>query len=88
MNLDFSSSSNIIFSNGELDPWHAGGVVEDVMENNVVLMIPKSAHHLDLRTPNAADPPSVTQARDIETMHIKQWIEDYQNQIIPTIWIQ
>ena len=82
MNLDWSGTSNIIFSNGEYDPWSAGGVVDDVMPNNHVIFIAKSGHHLDLRTPNAADPPSVTLARQKETAIIKQWIEDYQNQII------
>lgn len=27
---DFMKTSNIIFSNGELDPWHAGGVLTNV----------------------------------------------------------
>lgn len=29
---DFMKSSNIIFSNGDIDPWHAGGVLTDVSE--------------------------------------------------------
>ena len=53
---DFAGSSNIIFSNGDLDPWHAGGVLENSMVNNVVIYIKNSAHHLDLRLPNVADP--------------------------------
>jgi lysosomal Pro-X carboxypeptidase len=36
---DWASTSNIIFSNGDLDPWHAGGVLQDVLENNYVIYI-------------------------------------------------
>ena len=60
---DFQSSSNIIFSNGNLDPWHAGGVLDNVMPYNHVIFIQNSAHHFDLRLPNEADPYTVTQAR-------------------------
>lgn len=31
VNLDWSSISNIIFSNGNYDPWSMGGVNEDVL---------------------------------------------------------
>ena len=79
---DFASSSNIIFSNGELDPWHAGGILEDVFDNNEVIYIKNSAHHLDLREPNEADPASVTEARNKERQLIKKWIEDYDRMVI------
>jgi len=81
--LDWSKTSNIIFSNGELDPWHAGGVLEDVMPDNHVIWIKQSAHHLDLRLPNEADPLFVKNARKQEEKIIKKWIEDYQNQVLP-----
>ena len=79
---DFAASSNIIFSNGKYDPWSGGGVLDNVMVNNEVIVIEKSGHHLDLRTPNAADPPSVTDARAKETALITGWIEDFQNQVL------
>jgi lysosomal Pro-X carboxypeptidase len=69
--------SNIIFSNGELDPWHAGGVLTTINSQSISLVIADAAHHLDLRLPNAADPESVTQARQIETEWIAKWIDQY-----------
>jgi len=61
---DFYKASNIIFSNGVLDPWHAGGIYrEQVSPRTLALYIEHSAHHLDLRLPNAADPATVSTAR-------------------------
>lgn len=71
---DFRHASNIIFSNGDLDPWHAGGVLYNVTPQSnatISIYIENSAHHLDLRTPDAVnDPPSLTSARLIETQYI------------------
>jgi lysosomal Pro-X carboxypeptidase len=76
---DFLWLSNVIFSNGALDPWRAGGVTKKFNNDatNLVILIPKSAHHLDLRDTNAADPAELTAARDQEIAHIKMWIADY-----------
>lgn len=60
---DFMKASNIIFSNGSLDPWQAGGIVEPLNDQCLSLFIENSAHHLDLRLPNEADPESLTEAR-------------------------
>jgi lysosomal Pro-X carboxypeptidase len=64
---DFADLSNIIFSNGQLDPWNAGGVNTQVSPDVTIIYIEQAAHHLDLRLPNAtADPASVVAARQLE----------------------
>jgi len=78
---DFLSATNIVFSNGELDPWRAGGLNSNVTvdKTGVALYIEGGAHHLDLRLPNVADPTTVTTARNIEMMNIQNWIAEYRN---------
>jgi len=76
---DFAKLSNVLFSNGVIDPWHSGGVLTAPNPNVVSLYIEDSAHHLDLRSPNAADPASVTAARETEMATIAGWIDQYQN---------
>ncbi|XP_034024350.1 lysosomal Pro-X carboxypeptidase [Thalassophryne amazonica] len=71
---DITSHSNIIFSNGGLDPWSAGGVTSNITSSLVYIMIPEGAHHLDLRYSNDYDPPSVRAARALEVKHFKEWI--------------
>ncbi|NWS53083.1 PCP carboxypeptidase, partial [Chunga burmeisteri] len=72
---NISSHSNIIFSNGGLDPWSAGGVTENITDSLVAIVIPDGAHHLDLHGRNPLDPKSVQQARALEISYMKQWIE-------------
>lgn len=75
---DFMKASNIIFSNGELDPWQAGGVLTLDNDRCICLYIENSAHHLDLRLPNVADPDTVTEARQTEMEWIAKFIDEYQ----------
>ncbi|XP_053313875.1 lysosomal Pro-X carboxypeptidase isoform X2 [Spea bombifrons] len=74
---NISSYSNIIFSNGGLDPWSAGGVKESISDSLVAIVIPEGAHHLDLRSNSAYDPRSVLQARALEVQYMKKWIEQH-----------
>lgn len=77
---DFAHVTNLVFANGDLDPWHAGGVTKNITQNTIALFIKDSAHHLDLRLPNKADgmgPGSVTEARLVEAMYVKKWVQDY-----------
>ncbi|KAL1416913.1 hypothetical protein MTO96_027408 [Rhipicephalus appendiculatus] len=62
----FDTATNIIFSNGELDPWSVLGVLEPLSDDVVVLTIPGAAHHADLRFSQPNDPPEVVRARQME----------------------
>jgi lysosomal Pro-X carboxypeptidase len=70
-NLD--AASNIVFSNGLLDPWSSGGILK-THGTVVTVIIPEGAHHLDLRASNPADPESVISARKTEKKYIRKWI--------------
>ncbi len=75
---DLSAASNIVFSNGGYDPWHGGGVLANVSESVIALMIPSGAHHIDLMFSDPADPPDVIAARQVELEHISSWISSAQ----------
>ena len=75
---DFMKASNIVFSNGSLDPWHAGGILEQVSPWTTSIYIQDSAHHLDLRLPNKDDTQALTEARQKEAELIAKWIDEYQ----------
>jgi lysosomal Pro-X carboxypeptidase len=77
---DFLATTNIVFSNGQLDPWRAGGLNKNVTADGsgIALYIEGGAHHLDLRLPTDQDPAILTEARNIEMKNIQQWINEYQ----------
>lgn len=73
---DISASSNIIFSNGDLDPWSSGGVLESISDRLIAIYMEGAAHHLDLRSSNPADPQSVVEARALEKKYITTWLKE------------
>lgn len=63
-----------MFSNGLIDPWSAGGILTASNKNIKLIIMPDTAHHLDLRQSHPDDPISVTNARNEEKIAIRQWI--------------
>jgi len=79
-NQDWKTASNIVFSNGMLDPLRGGGVLQDISPTVVALLIERGAHHTDLRASNPLDPPSVVEARKQEVEWIRRFIANPQPQ--------
>lgn len=69
--------SNIIFSNGLLDPWSGGGVLKNISETIVALVTEEGAHHIDLRASSNEDPDWLLQQRETEINLIEKWIYSY-----------
>lgn len=89
--LDFKEASNIIFSNGVLDPWRSGGVTDFINSNLPYYVIRGGAHHLDLRLPTKEDAGTdVEWVRNQEMEVIRKWIMDYQttNNFVPPTFVQ
>jgi len=74
--------SNIIFSNGALDPWHGGGVLKNLSDTIIALVIPNGAHHIDLMFTDPADAayPDIAAARATELREIRRWVMESQEQ--------
>lgn len=71
-----SSATRIIFSNGLLDPWSAGGFMKALSPTLTAVVISEGAHHLDLRSANPLDPASVVFARTTEVNTLLSWMAE------------
>jgi|APSaa5957512535_1039671.scaffolds.fasta_scaffold580334_1 hypothetical protein len=75
---DLKDYSNIIFSNGNLDPWMSGGVTEFINLRLPYYIIQGGAHHLDLRKPDPLDAGTdVERVRNHEIKDLEQYIAEY-----------
>ena len=77
------SVRNVVFSNGELDPWRGGGIqdINDTEKNIYSIIVPESGHHIDLFFSNANDTDAIRNARQFELDQISKWIQIKQSQV-------
>ena len=77
------TQSNIVFSNGLLDPWSAAGVhateagIHHVTDSILAVVMEFGGHHTDLMYSHPLDPPSVREARTVERHEIEKWIHKW-----------
>ncbi|XP_048489351.1 lysosomal Pro-X carboxypeptidase [Plutella xylostella] len=74
------AASNIVFSNGLLDPWAGGGILNSISDSVKAVVIINAAHHLDLMPRNDADTEPVKMARDCHKKNIRRWIRQFRGQ--------
>lgn len=67
-----------MFSNGLLDPWSVFGVLENVSDSVVAVLIPGGAHHLDLMYSRPDDSDSLKAARTSIMQHVGRWIREFE----------
>lgn len=66
--------SNIVFPNGEIDPWHALGVTSDLSPDATAIYIKGAAHCADIYPPSDHDSPDLTAARQKIAQLIGKWL--------------
>ncbi|CAH0562476.1 unnamed protein product [Brassicogethes aeneus] len=74
---DLEAASNIVFSNGLMDPWSSGGVLSNVSSKIFSVILPDGAHHYDLRSANPDDTDTVKDVRNFHVKAIKSWLKNF-----------
>jgi hypothetical protein len=69
-------SSNIVFPNGSIDPWHILGVLESPCRSEPTSFMNGTAHCADLYPPTPNDLPELTNTRTLEVSLIANWLQD------------
>lgn len=78
---EFSTASNIVFSNGKLDPWSGGGWRNTTTREGslVSIILDQGAHHYDLRGCHPDDTDEVKKVRQQEMDEIQRWIKEFRH---------
>lgn len=66
---------NVIFTNGNIDPWHALSVLQDLNRFSPAILINGSSHCSDLYSQESTDVPELIQARSRVRSIISSWIK-------------
>jgi lysosomal Pro-X carboxypeptidase len=69
-----TKGSNIIFTNGEYDPWRSAGVIMNDEDSDIIsLFVAQGAHHLDLMFATPTDPDGLQEIRETQIAYAKKW---------------
>lgn len=73
-------ATNVVWTSGSIDPWHALGVTNysqplPLYPSEIPVYILGTAHCNDLKAPKDTDPAPLTEAREIVSKKISQWLQ-------------
>lgn len=74
--ISLANLTNVVFVNGLIDPWHELSVLKESSKNPSVtaIVIPETAHCIDMVAKTQNDPPSLSKAREQITKAIGQFL--------------
>jgi len=70
-------STNIIFINGSLDPWHSLGITKTLSDSLQAIYIQGTAHCADMFRLAPNDPPGLGAAHEQIGLQISKWLSNY-----------
>jgi len=73
--------TNILFVNGDIDPWHSLSVIEDVSSTVRAILINGTAHCADMFPATPQDPPGLAIAQEEVSKQVGSWLDDYYNDL-------
>eukprot|EP01006_Ploeotia_vitrea_P028077 TRINITY_DN60828_c0_g2_i1.p1 TRINITY_DN60828_c0_g2~~TRINITY_DN60828_c0_g2_i1.p1 ORF type:complete len:542 (-),score=53.79 TRINITY_DN60828_c0_g2_i1:89-1483(-) len=78
-----ATMSNVVFSNGLLDPWSAGGVTWNISSTATAVVLRWGGHHVDLMFSHPGDTQDIKDARQHEMNQIQAWVDNYRAKVNP-----
>ncbi|XP_066494796.1 thymus-specific serine protease [Tiliqua scincoides] len=72
---DHPKASHVLFVNGDIDPWHALGVLKNQSHSEVAILINGTAHAADMMPSSPADPLPLVEARRRINFQVGTWLK-------------
>nr|XP_031543867.1 thymus-specific serine protease [Vicugna pacos] len=68
-------ATQVLFVNGDTDPWHVLSVTQALGPSEAALLIPNASHCLDMAPERPSDPPSLRLARQNIFQQLQTWLQ-------------
>lgn len=69
-------ATQVLFVNGDTDPWHVLSVTQDLGLSEPALLIPSASHCFDMAPMRPSDSPSLRLGRQKISQQLQDWLKD------------